>query len=84
VSQRVEAMIREYSTRLRREQDAQIERDLIRLYGSVRRAERKLKRKGELIYQHAPNGAEFAQYRGIRLRGKWVVDHFPDWPTQGI
>lgn len=79
----MEDMIREHAARIAAEQKELVEIDLLRVFGSLRRARRKLKADGryEIVWQKAPNGAVIADYRGILRRGKWLVDRFPDWPT---
>lgn len=79
----MEDLIREWSQRMLKEQDAMIEDDLLRIFGSLERAKKSAK-KIEVVYQHAPNGAVIADYRGIRKGKKWLIDRFPDWPISEV
>ena len=75
--------IREYATRYLKEQHELAEGDLVDILGERASwpAEKIQKLGYEVIWQIAP-GAVLEQYRGIRRRGKWVRDLFPDWPFE--
>lgn len=34
------------------------------------------------IMQEDPDGSGHVRYRGIQLNGRFVIDHYPDWPIQ--
>lgn len=38
----------------------------------------------EQIMQADPEGNGHVAYRGIKLNGRFVVDHFPDWPDEKV
>ncbi|MET4703081.1 hypothetical protein [Frigoribacterium sp. UYMn621] len=78
----IEEIIATWTARIIAEENAQIEGDLMRAMGShARLPVWIIKRLGyEVVHQKAPNGAVIAEYRGIRRRGQWLVDHHPDWP----
>ena len=64
------------------DENDQIERDLGILLGPRTKWPKwVIRRLGyEVVYQHPPYGVFAQRYRGVRRRGKWLVDHQPSWP----
>ena len=67
-------------TKIATEQNARIEADLTSILGDLRgMTKAEIGSLGyEIVYQQLP-GIFVDEYRGIRRRGKWVIDHFPHW-----
>ena len=78
----MERIIRETALRVATEESERIEADLIRALGwRIHLPHSIIRRMGyEVVYQLAPNGAILINYRGIRRRSMWIIDHYPDWP----
>lgn len=63
------------------QESTRVENDLRRALGKRTRLPHwALRRLGyEVIYQVSPHSG-LQTYRGIRRHGKWLIDHYPEWP----
>jgi hypothetical protein len=74
--------VRDIAASMAAVEQEKVEADLVTLFGPQPWPRRVRRAPLEIVFQAAPGGRTASQYRGIRRKGRMVVDHFPDWPTQ--
>jgi hypothetical protein len=77
-------IIEDAITRILREQNEQIEEDLLCIMGWRADLPKWLIRRlgYEVVWQQHNPESLLEDYRGIRRRGRWLLDWHPDWPFE--
>lgn len=77
-----DALVRNEVHRVMADEAARIEADLVTIPGVHHgmTAEETAALNIEVVHQHPPRSL-VSEYRGIRQNGKWIIDHYPHWPS---